>query len=104
MDMMSPKVSTEVKRIWDWNVRKILVPESYDFLLGNEERELIFSSIIQLRKLNTVDFCTNVGRQISHSGILQEVRKCWVGILSMLFVLEGLKWRVSVNSQWLLLL
>jgi hypothetical protein len=43
VNMMSAKVSSEIERFFNWQASKILVSESHDFALGNEESELVFS-------------------------------------------------------------
>lgn len=41
----SAKVAAVLQDLWDWEVHKILVPEDDHLALGNEQSELILSTV-----------------------------------------------------------
>lgn len=95
MNVMTTEVATKFDRVLDTKICKILVAERYHLLLRNEESQLILAGIGELTQLDTVDFGTNVGREISDLSILQKIRERWISIFAMLCVVERLQWRVS---------
>ena len=88
------KVFGNLKRLADWERRKILVAEGHDLLLGDEECELIFASVGELGELNALDFSADVGGDIVHFCVLEEVGEAWVCVFAVLDFLEELIGRV----------
>src|SRR5690242_10862744 len=91
---MPAKVATEIQRVLDRQIRKVLIPEGYNLLLSNEQCQLIFASVCKLAELNSVNFSTDICSQICNFGVFQKVGERRIGVLAMLIVLERLQWRV----------
>lgn len=64
MDMQWAKVAAKLLLLLNTDVFKILVPENNDTALGNQEGQLVFLQIIQLRKLETTDLGSDNGRYL----------------------------------------
>ena len=73
VDVVTAEVATELQGFFDGEVCKVLVSECYDLLLGDEEGQLVFTSIVELAELDTVDFGADDGGQIIDLGIFEEV-------------------------------
>jgi hypothetical protein len=95
MNVVTTEVATNVESFLNGKVCEVLVAECYDLLLGDEQGELVLPGICQFAELDTMDFSTDVRGDISDLGILQEIRKRWVGVLAVLGMLEGLPWWIS---------
>lgn len=92
MDMVSPKIASEIESLLDRQVCEVLISECDDFALSNEESKLIFSSGSQLAQLNTCNFRSDGG------GELFNLRSCWkkifegrVRVFAMIDVCERLE-------------
>lgn len=74
-----------------------LIAESDDFLLSYEESQFIFTFVVQLGNLNAKNFGAD-GRSdlFNLTSILQQVLETWIGIFSMLIMLEWLKRRIPM--------
>lgn len=112
VDMEAPEVSTQLQRLLDRQRREILVSERDDFLLRDQESQLVAALVVELRQLNTRDFGADRRRDIVDLGALcQDIGECRVGVLAVLDVLERLErpedlallvvpdWQVTVPSN-----
>jgi len=91
--MQTPKVSSIVERLANWEIRKVLVAKSYHLTLSDESSELVLAGIAQLAELNTCHFCPNGWSKIIGSNSLcQKLRIACISIHARVFVLELLKW------------
>ena len=112
---MSTKVAANVESLPDGKIRKVLVTESYplldrvmaitiidthtdDLFPGNEQGQLILSSICELTKLNTMNFGTNVCGEINNCSILQQLRTVGISIFAVFVVFKRLQRRISYFS------
>lgn len=95
MDMRRTVVFGEIQSFLNWQVCKILVAESDDLLLGNEERELVLAGAVELAQLNSTDFGSDVGCKVfDFNSVLDEVGKGGIGIPSVIISFEFFIWRV----------
>lgn len=80
VDVRGAIVLAEVERFLDRQVGEVLVAEDYDFLLSDEESELVFAGLVEAAELDAGDFCADVCGEIRDLGVDQEVPEGWVGI------------------------
>jgi hypothetical protein len=95
---MSTKVATKVQSLLDRQIRKILVSESNDLSLSNQQGELILTCIIELAQLHTPDLRAGGWSESADLGAFwQKALEAWVGIFAVLDVLKWLPWWVLLT-------
>jgi len=115
MNVMPPKVASNVESFLNGKIRKVLVTEScplltgafellnpphtYYFSLSNKECQLVFPSIIQFTQLHACDLGTDISCKLSYSSIFQQVMKTSICILAVLIMFEWLQRGIPANAM-----
>ena len=88
-------VLCKVESFLDRKVCKILITESYNFVLGHEECQLVLSSPVELAELRAEDFGSDVGGELLNlDTVCDEIWKGRISISTVVVSVEVLIWRV----------
>jgi hypothetical protein len=100
VDVQAAEVFDVLEGVWDGESGEVLVAESDDFLLGDEEGEFVLTFGGELGELDAGDFGANGGGDVLDDGRggREQVGKGWVGVFTVFVVLEGLEGCVS--GEW----
>lgn len=92
VNMVASKVAAPIESVFDGKVGKVLVAESDNLSLGDEERKLVLTSVTEPAELHASDLGAGGGRQVLDlASIDEQVLEAGVGtffVFNMVKVLE----------------